>query len=210
VALVVPLFPDAMQRGAMRRRSGIAANAASEFVRSRVCSASLRVAPRPGCVLRSYAISFRAVPSIIGYALILPLFPDAMQRGAMRRRSGIAANAASEFVRSRVCGASLRVPPRLGYVLRSYAISFRAVPSIIGHVRILPLSRTRCSAERCGADPGSPQTPHRSFVRSRVCGAAPRAAPRPGYVSSGTRGLRPRCRIDHPGERNADASIAIG
>jgi hypothetical protein len=34
---------------------------------------------------------------IIGYALILRLFPDAMQRGALRRRSGIAVHVASEF-----------------------------------------------------------------------------------------------------------------
>src|ERR1700761_7133113 len=42
------------------------------------------------------------------------------------------------------------------------------------------VSRMRCSAQRCTADPGSLQTPR--VLRSRVCSAPLRAALRPGNV----------------------------
>src|SRR5207237_10112116 len=41
------------------------------------------------------------------------------------------------------------------------------------------VSRMRCSAKRCTADPGPPQAP--SLGRSRVCSASLRAALRPGH-----------------------------
>jgi hypothetical protein len=50
-----------------------------------------------GGIVTPVLAGIRVIDEFIGYALILPLFPDAMRRGALLRRSGIAVYAASEF-----------------------------------------------------------------------------------------------------------------
>ena len=50
-----------------------------------------------GGIVTPVLAGIRVLDEFIGYALILPLFPDAMRRGALLRRSAIPVNAASEF-----------------------------------------------------------------------------------------------------------------
>src|SRR5579885_820263 len=68
------------------------------------------------------------------------------------------------------------------------------VPAVIR----LPASRMRCSAsaaKRCTADPGPLQVPNSR--RSRVCGAALYAAPRPGHEDAQMRGSCGRLAFEH-------------